>query len=655
MLDEEHAALEQDLHDENIYYLGSVVGHNVVIVCLPNGRIGNNSAAAVATQMKAAFKGIRFSLMVGIGGGVPSAEADIRLGDVVVSKPDKTFGGVVQYDSGKAALSGFKRTGSLNSPPQILLAALTSVQANKILGRSKMAEYTAKLAPKFQRDKAGADILFKATYDHEGGPTCDKCKKERQEVRKVRKSDDEVAIHYGTIASGNQVIKNAAERDLVSAQLGGVLCFEMEAAGLVNSFQCLVIRGISDYADSHKNDQWQACAAATAAAYGKEVLSVIPPANVARACTVEETVQDTSKRFCVTALSRKTKQIDLFLCGPDGRVHNLWWLEDSGWSNPGLLKGDFAPGAKITAVAKAAEKLDIFACDIHGKLLNKRWYVPEMISPFLQWTRWSYWETVWEGFLGGAEVAVISRGEDVLDLFSYSEDGHINTLQWIKGKGWSKDTYGRPLPRDTHGFPVGAHITVIARTSQNMDLFISDADGNVKTLGWNDGNVWTDWQLIGRQFSNKTEISAIVPNVDTIEIFARKPNGQAYTTNWTVSSGWKRVWNQIPLHADIRAESKVTVIKLSPETLHLFVHGSDGSVHTCWRSGLLAEWCTSRPVGTQKFFGSVDVTAVTRTGSRAVDLFVSNNQGSGVTLWWTRGSKSNWQEWRALQLPPVFN
>jgi hypothetical protein len=51
----------------------------------------------------------------------------------------------------------------------------------------------------------------------------------------------------------------------------------------------------------------------------------------------------------------------------------------------------------------------------------------------------------------------------------------------------------------------------------------------------------------------------------------------------------------------------------------------------------------------QKFLGSVDITAVTRTGARAVDLFVSDNQGSGITVWWTRGSKSNWEEWRTLQ------
>ena len=75
-------------------------------------------------------------------------------------------------------------------------------------------------------------------------------------------------------------MRSAAERDKVSAELGGVLCFEMEAAGLMNSFPCLVISGICDYADKHKNYQWQAYGAGTAAAYAKELLSVIPATEV---------------------------------------------------------------------------------------------------------------------------------------------------------------------------------------------------------------------------------------------------------------------------------------------------------------------------------------------------------------------------------------
>jgi len=284
MLDEEHPDLERDPadHDENLYSLGSIGGHNVVIVCLPAGRIGNNPAAAVAMQMRTSFKGIRFGLMVGIGGGVPSADADVRLGDVVVSQPHATFPGVVQYDAGKAILGGFERTGSLNSPPHILLAAINTVQANEALGRSKLHEYIAKLGSykKFQRSKAGPDVLFEAAYEHVGGQTCKTCSSDHHQDREPRDEDEEVMIHYGTIASGNQVIKDAVVRDQQSAEFGGVLCFEMEAAGLMNSFPCLVVRGVCDYADSHKNNRWQAYAAGTAAAYAKEVLLVIPPENV---------------------------------------------------------------------------------------------------------------------------------------------------------------------------------------------------------------------------------------------------------------------------------------------------------------------------------------------------------------------------------------
>ena len=88
-------------------------------------------------------------------------------------------------------------------------------------------------------------------------------------------------------------MRNAAERDKVSAELDGVLCFEMEGAGLMNTFPCLVVRGICDYADSHKNKWWQAYAAGTAAAYAKEVLSVIPAAEMAKTHTVEEAIRET--------------------------------------------------------------------------------------------------------------------------------------------------------------------------------------------------------------------------------------------------------------------------------------------------------------------------------------------------------------------------
>ncbi|EDU43191.1 ankyrin repeat domain containing protein [Pyrenophora tritici-repentis Pt-1C-BFP] len=255
MLDEEHEDAPRQVgdNDENIYSVGSVAGHNVVIGCLPAGQIGTNSATAVVTQMRAAFKAIRFGLMVGIGGGVPSVEADIRLGDVVVSQPQQNFGGVVQYDLGKATPHRFERFGALNSPPRILLSALSKIQAKEWSGKSTLSKhiYILESNPTFCRSRAGPDLLFRAAYNHERGPRCDQCSVENLEPRLERKSQAEVKVHYGTIASGNKVIKDAVERD-----------------------------------------KWQAYGAGTAAAYAKELLSVIPATDVAASRTVEEAIKD---------------------------------------------------------------------------------------------------------------------------------------------------------------------------------------------------------------------------------------------------------------------------------------------------------------------------------------------------------------------------
>jgi len=292
MIDEEHQHLGQDPNDANLYTLGRIGEHNVVIACLPAGQIGTNSAAAVAMQMKSAFPSIRFGLMVGIGGGVPSEEADIRLGDVVVGQPHMGHSGVVQYDFGKATTSGFERTGFLNMPPAILLAAVAKVRANEFIGRSGLSKYFSKLSdlPLFKRDNTGPDILYEPNYKHAGGSTCRSCDKDMMVHRQPR-GNQEFVVHYGTIASGNQVIKDGATRDVVSSEFGGVLCFEMEAAGLMNSFPCLVIRGICDYADSHKNMKWQAYAAGTAAAYGKEVLSTIPALEVSAIPSIDDAIK----------------------------------------------------------------------------------------------------------------------------------------------------------------------------------------------------------------------------------------------------------------------------------------------------------------------------------------------------------------------------
>lgn len=262
----------------NVYTLGSISGHNVVLASLPAGRVGAISASTLAMEMRDAFPAIRFWFLVGVGGGVPGKDADIRLGDVVVSRPVNEHGGVVQYDFGKFNASGFKRTGSLNAPPAILLAAIMKLCSNQELGRNTLEPSLLKLSkqPKFRREQAGDDALFEPTYNHVAGEGCVSCSslKEIKRPERVAKSPE---IHYGTIASGNQVMRDGVGRDKARSDIEDVLCFEMEAAGLMNYFPCLVIRGIGNYSDSHKNNKWQPYAAATAAAYARELLLVVPP------------------------------------------------------------------------------------------------------------------------------------------------------------------------------------------------------------------------------------------------------------------------------------------------------------------------------------------------------------------------------------------
>jgi nucleoside phosphorylase len=294
MFDELHQRLGIVDGDENDYDFGRIGQHDVVVACLPAGVTGKASAAVVAANMMRSFP-IKIGLMVGIGGGVPSKSADIWLGDVVVSQPSGQHGGVVQWDFGKMEKGGkFRRTGTLNKPPKLLLNALSGLQARHEIEEPQLQKYLTemlvrwpKMTKAYSHQGRENDWLFEAGYQHGSEETCNRCDQDKLVARKLREDEREIVIHYGNIASGDEVMKDGEERDRIAAA-EGIVCFEMEASGLMDSFPCLVIRGICDYADSHKHKRWQRYAAATAAAYAKELLSVIPVAEVAGAQTAQQ-------------------------------------------------------------------------------------------------------------------------------------------------------------------------------------------------------------------------------------------------------------------------------------------------------------------------------------------------------------------------------
>jgi nucleoside phosphorylase len=283
MLDRTHPS-PQRFSDPHAYDFGELKGHHIVIAYLPNGVYGTTSATAVVSRMCLTFPRLRYGLMVGIGGGVPGRNHDIRLGDVVVSKPGVKHGGVIQYDYGKTVQGGkFEQTGILNQPPQALLTRLSQLEANRMTSKNvslleivnDVLERYADMKAQFSPPEEHTDSLFDSSYYHiDQESDCANCDKERL-VKRQPRDKKEPSVHYGLIASGNQVMKDAETRDRLANEQG-ILCFEMEAAGIMNELPTLVVRGICDYCDSHKQKHWQGYAALTAAAYAKLLLSGVP-------------------------------------------------------------------------------------------------------------------------------------------------------------------------------------------------------------------------------------------------------------------------------------------------------------------------------------------------------------------------------------------
>ncbi|KAJ8118893.1 hypothetical protein OPT61_g223 [Boeremia exigua] len=297
-LDEKHEGPESiAINDDNTYTLGKIGNHFVVIAVLPDGKYGTVSAASVASSLLHSFPNVRVGLMVGIGGGAPSSKHDIRLGDVVVSAPrNDGTGGVFQYDFGKTMQhQKFLTTGYLNQAPTILRTAVADLRARYEADGYRIAETIdtildnkRRLRKKYGKPEPRYDRLYKSTIVHPEGvevaeqACASACSSDPADLvlRKERDEDeDDPTIHYGLIASANQIMKNAQFRDGLAKERG-VLCFEMEAAGLMNQFPCIAIRGICDYSDTHKNKDWQGYAAMTAAAYAKDLLLRIHPNRI---------------------------------------------------------------------------------------------------------------------------------------------------------------------------------------------------------------------------------------------------------------------------------------------------------------------------------------------------------------------------------------
>ena len=315
MLDELHVPQPTIAGDNNVYSFGSIGKHNVVIASLGAGAYGTVSAAGVANDIRRSFPQLKYSLMVGIAGGMPRPaedDGDVRLGDIVVGCANGVPS-IINYNLGKDTVGGFDVRSELGEPPEALARAVAALRAQHqksgptyLMHLSNMLKRNPRLdRPRLKRDYYNLpddrDQLFGEGAEVFRRPRCLRDPPDGLKAEKfIRVAEDDYfdypEVFLGSIGSADTLMKNVSSRDQTYLRVkeqrkAKVLCFEMEASGIVKSWPCLVIRGICDYCDERKNDAWQNFAAATAAAYAKDLLLRISPEVVADAKSVAEVVK----------------------------------------------------------------------------------------------------------------------------------------------------------------------------------------------------------------------------------------------------------------------------------------------------------------------------------------------------------------------------
>ncbi|WYZ41486.1 hypothetical protein EsH8_V_000381 [Colletotrichum jinshuiense] len=297
--------------DYNVYRTGRVGRHNVVLLLLPNmGKVG---AASAAANLRSTYTGIKLAVLAGICGGVPNpgSENELLLGDVVISKS------VVQYDLGRQYSDQFVRRDTvddaLGRPSKEIRTLIASFETRSDRDRlqRRVDQILQQIQQKtaggdgdhdlYQRPSASEDLLFEPGYIHrhrddracgcsEAGAckvardtSCEKLRcdkghlvsRKRLKNRQDRPGDASTAhgtrVFVGRVGSGDTVMKSGLDRDRIAAE-HGLVAFEMEGAGVWDEIPCIIVKAVCDYADSHKNKNWQDFAAARAASTTKALL-----------------------------------------------------------------------------------------------------------------------------------------------------------------------------------------------------------------------------------------------------------------------------------------------------------------------------------------------------------------------------------------------
>ncbi|MCK1659444.1 5'-methylthioadenosine/S-adenosylhomocysteine nucleosidase [Bradyrhizobium sp. 151] len=255
--------------DSNLYNVGTYVkGTDRRTVIVASARMGKVNAATVTTNALRSFPKVEHIIMVGIAGGCPNPkkpDEHVRLGDIVFS----SHAGIIEYDFVKETREGRNTRSSPQRPSAKLLQAANHLVTRELMEERPwepiLANALVKRGEKFARPGASQDVLYEAgvTVPHPPNPRSDLPR-----------------VHGGAIGTADTLLKHDTTRNQLRDDFN-IRAVEMEASGLQNAAwshgkDVFVVRGICDYCDAHKNDDWQNYAALAAASYTRALVEAMP-------------------------------------------------------------------------------------------------------------------------------------------------------------------------------------------------------------------------------------------------------------------------------------------------------------------------------------------------------------------------------------------
>ena len=307
----------------------------------------------------------------------------------------------------------------------------------------------------------------------------------------------------------------------------------------------------------------------------------------------------------ISVLSRAPDHLDLFTVGRDSAVYSTYW--DGNWPNDWFRLGDanFADGFKVpirtpvSALSRASEIIDLFVSGFDGGVYSTFWTA--------QGGWFDHWFRLADPNFGdhftippGAPVSSIARFRDQIDLFVAGRDGGVYSTFWNAATGWFGHWFrlGDVNFGDQFTVPPGTEISSLTRMQGQIDLFASGRDGGVYSTFWNSDHGWFNhwFRLEDPNFGDRftippgAPISSFARMENQIDLFVAGRDGGVYSTFWNPVAGWFGHWFRLgdDHFADdftVPPGSRVTAQARDPNIIDLFVTGRDGVVYSTFWTG----------------------------------------------------------------------